>query len=446
MKYTSRKPRGRLTGLVELLWHIDDPASASAPQTICPDGRTEIVLHLGQPMQQYTANAAHLQPRHLIVGQMSAPVTIAATGRALMVGARLAPDALFRLLPLPQDRIAATIVDAGAVWHRWTARAADAIANAPSAAGQLDALETALEQLAPSGPASVAERTIRRAIRCLESSGGTAPVEALAHAAGVSRRHFERLFQERVGLSPRLFGRIVRFQQAFQALGSEPAASIAARCGYADQSHLVREVRRFAGQTPRALAEAEGLTAIFRSSGAIVGMSQKDKTTPLGSSSLQLMKATLRVICTVAFVVSGNLVDAQTRPQAADLAFLTGCWVFERGERTVEEHWLRPAGGSLMGVSRTVAGGKTTEFEFLQIRDTADGMAYIAKPSGQAEASFKLVTRSTDSVAFENPTHDFPQRISYQRSGDTLTARVEGTLNGKTRAIDLPYRRTACSP
>jgi hypothetical protein len=158
------------------------------------------------------------------------------------------------------------------------------------------------------------------------------------------------------------------------------------------------------------------------------------------------MRTTLCSLSALAFVIIGSQTVAQNKPTASDLAFLTGCWVFERGERMVEEHWLRPAGGSLMGVSRTVAGGKTTEFEFLQIRENADGVAYIAKPSGQAEASFKLVTRSTDSVTFENPAHDFPQRISYQRIGDTLTARIEGTLNGKTRAIDFPYRRTGCSP
>ena len=136
---------------------------------------------------------------------------------------------------------------------------------------------------------------------------------------------------------------------------------------------------------------------------------------------------------------------AQTT-RATDLAFLSGCWVLERGGRTIEEHWLAPAGGSLFGVGRTVGGGKTLEYEFLQIREDGDGLTYVAKPSNQPEASFKMTAHSADSVMFENAAHDFPQRITYRRSGDALFARTEGTTNGKTRGVDFPYTRGACAP
>ena len=137
----------------------------------------------------------------------------------------------------------------------------------------------------------------------------------------------------------------------------------------------------------------------------------------------------------------------QAPATAADLAFMTGCWQFERGGRKVEEHWLAPAGGSLMGVSRTVAGGKTVDHEFLQIRDLPDGLTYIAKPARQAEASFKLSSKTADEIVFENPAHDFPQRIRYRKVGaDALHARVEGTMDGKARGIDFPYTRVSCTP
>ena len=129
-----------------------------------------------------------------------------------------------------------------------------------------------------------------------------------------------------------------------------------------------------------------------------------------------------------------------------DLKFMTGCWVFEADGRRVEEHWLAPAGGSLLGVSRTVKGGKTVEYEFLQIRDLPEGLTYIAKPSSQPEAKFVVSSKTADEVVFENPTHDFPQRIRYRLQGDTLRARIEGNLNGKPRGIDFPYSRTNCRP
>ena len=144
--------------------------------------------------------------------------------------------------------------------------------------------------------------------------------------------------------------------------------------------------------------------------------------------------------------MTGIPAGEQEKATTADLAFMTGCWKFERGGRTVEEHWLAPAGGSLIGVSRTVAGGKTVDYEFLQIRDLADGLTYIAKPSRQPETSFKIASKTADEIVFENPAHDFPQRIRYRRGGDTLHARIEGTMNGKPGAVDFPYARVACAP
>jgi hypothetical protein len=154
-----------------------------------------------------------------------------------------------------------------------------------------------------------------------------------------------------------------------------------------------------------------------------------------------------------AFLVLGLVVattgGTATQPAAttADLAFMAGCWRLSANGRTIDEHWLTPAGGSVMGISRTVANGKTVEYEFLQIRDLPDGLTYIAKPSGQAEAQFKVASRTADEIVFENPTHDFPQRIRYKKVGtDRLEARVEGTMNGKSRGMDFPYARVACTP
>ena len=130
-----------------------------------------------------------------------------------------------------------------------------------------------------------------------------------------------------------------------------------------------------------------------------------------------------------------------------DLAFMTGCWRLEANGRTIEEHWLAPSGGSLMGVSRTVAAGKTVEYEFLQIRDLPAGLTYIAKPSGQPEASFTLLSKTADEVVFENPTHDFPQRIRYRRAGpDALHARIEGQMKGQQRGMDFSFTRARCVP
>lgn len=125
-----------------------------------------------------------------------------------------------------------------------------------------------------------------------------------------------------------------------------------------------------------------------------------------------------------------------------DLAWLSGCWASAGGEAGSGEMWTAPAGGTLLGVSRTVKGGRTVAHEYMQIRETGPGqIAFIALPSGQKEASFPLVRLSGQEAVFENPRHDFPQRVIYRRDGDSLTGRIEGSEGGETKAFDFPMKR-----
>jgi len=131
-------------------------------------------------------------------------------------------------------------------------------------------------------------------------------------------------------------------------------------------------------------------------------------------------------------------------PAAKDVAWMAGCWDYTRNGRHVTESWTPVEGGTLMGISRTVVNGKTTEWEFLVIREGVKGLEYVAKPSGQPEATFTAATASATQVVFENPAHDFPKKIVYTRDGDSLTASIEGPMNGQTRKIDFPYKKAAC--
>jgi Domain of unknown function (DUF6265) len=110
----------------------------------------------------------------------------------------------------------------------------------------------------------------------------------------------------------------------------------------------------------------------------------------------------------------------------------------------IEEMWLAPAGGTLIGVSRTIEADSTRNWEQMVIRPGAAGLVYEASPSGQASAAF-LATHVSDTAAvFENLTHDFPQQIRYARKGDSLLAVVSGTVRERTRTIEFHYARVAC--
>jgi hypothetical protein len=135
-------------------------------------------------------------------------------------------------------------------------------------------------------------------------------------------------------------------------------------------------------------------------------------------------------------------------PAAADtvagLDWLAGCWSFTQGDRLVEEQWMRPAGGLMLGMSRTVRAGRPRAVEFVVLRAQGDRVVYEARPEGQAPATFPLASSGAQTVTFANPAHDFPQRIIYRREGDRLSARIEGDTPQGPRGIDYPFVRTAC--
>ena len=127
------------------------------------------------------------------------------------------------------------------------------------------------------------------------------------------------------------------------------------------------------------------------------------------------------------------------------LAWLQGCWEAKTASGVVEEHWTAPAGRSMVGLSRTVRAGELAAYELVVLRERGVRLAYIAHPSGQPAAEFLSTAVSGDSAVFENPAHDFPQRIGYRRQGASLLAWIEGTSSGKARRVEFPYRRVPCA-
>lgn len=134
------------------------------------------------------------------------------------------------------------------------------------------------------------------------------------------------------------------------------------------------------------------------------------------------------------------------------LPWLVGCWRMETPTRVVEEMWMPARGGVMLGIGRTVRLGtparadSVTSFEFVRLYARSDTLVFAAAPSGQPPSEFVNTKRSADEAVFENPAHDFPQRVIYKSiSADSLQARVEGSIGGGERSQAFGYRRVACS-
>ena len=144
----------------------------------------------------------------------------------------------------------------------------------------------------------------------------------------------------------------------------------------------------------------------------------------------------------ILFILMLTINAATQTPTLADLAWMSGAWeTAPGGRRQIEEHWTVAAGATMMGMSRTVAGEKTVEFEYLRIEQRADGIYYVAHPKARCPGTdFKLTRASANEAVFENPQHDFPKRIIYRKGADdSLTASVDGGEGTKT--ISYAYRR-----
>jgi hypothetical protein len=139
-------------------------------------------------------------------------------------------------------------------------------------------------------------------------------------------------------------------------------------------------------------------------------------------------------------------VFAQPQLSIDRVAWLHGCWqTAPPAPSIVEEQWMAPRGGTMIGMGRTVRGGRTTEYELVVLREQDGRLAYEAHPSGQPSAVFLSREITDSSVVFENAEHDFPQRVGYRRSESGLAAWIEGTVKGQMRHIDFNYARVACA-
>ena len=136
-----------------------------------------------------------------------------------------------------------------------------------------------------------------------------------------------------------------------------------------------------------------------------------------------------------------------TPPLTIDrIGWLQGCWQLTSPQRVVEEQWMAPRAKSMLGMGRTVRGDTLVEYESVLIKEQDGRLAYEAHPSGQPSALFHARAATDSEVVFENPAHDFPQRVGYRRDGsDGLVGWIDGVSQGKARKVEFPYRRTACA-
>ena len=248
------QPARPLRDIVESIWIQEDLTCSEqgAPSCVVPTGTIEVLFHYGDRLSHLESEKLELMPRSYVTGQRSRPVFTVTSGRVGIVLVSLFPWGLRSLFPectgTPDG-----YVDLGLILgHSRIAAMEERLRAAPDSQTRVRWVESFL----------MAERTENRgdirmivASQRLATSMAPHTVHRMARELSMSRRHFARAFRSTIGLQPKTFSRIMRFQKAIRLHrdGGMPWATIAGECGYSDQAHLSHEIKTFSARTPRAI-------------------------------------------------------------------------------------------------------------------------------------------------------------------------------------------------
>ncbi|MBL8811140.1 MAG: hypothetical protein JNM43_13260 [Planctomycetaceae bacterium] len=156
--------------------------------------------------------------------------------------------------------------------------------------------------------------------------------------------------------------------------------------------------------------------------------------------SFMLIVATLLMISPV---TAGNPISdekkSDVKQSIESLQWLAGSWISETDGDIVEEQWMVPRGGLMLGLGRTVRASGRRNFEFMRIEEKGGVLTFYASPSGQPATAFKTTELAEQKIVFENPENDFPTKVTYWKDDDKLRAKIEGNINGKVESMEWTW-------
>lgn len=254
MRYCEQRPTAALAPYLECLWFAsgsNELATSGSIERVLPDGCVEWIFHLGAPFQRATSSGDwETQPRSFVVGELTRFLLLRPVGRIEIMGVRFKPGGAYRFLPFPLDSLTDNSIPSADVWGPQGTWLEESVLEASSDAQRQQLVE---EFLLRRSERTTSRPRFEAAIGEIIRTRGQVRVHDLAGQVGLSSRQLEREFRSRVGLSPKSLARIMRFQNLLRLVGEGALrewAYLALEGGYADQPHMVREFREFAGHSP----------------------------------------------------------------------------------------------------------------------------------------------------------------------------------------------------
>jgi AraC-like DNA-binding protein len=260
MRYTEIRPSDRFARYVKCFWTLESSSApvGNAPEPVMPDGSIELIFNFADPFRRYHADGSvETQPRSIIAGQMRGFAVIEACGGIDLFGVRFMHAGAAPFFRFPINELTDQIPDLNFVLSGFGRETEARMQDACSTLERVSIIEEALLGLLERDEPF--DRIVEAAAGLIAKNSGSIPIDRLANSMGVNGRRLERQFQQKLGLSPKRFSRIIRFQGFLNAaaIRDQSILDTALSFGYYDQAHLIREFREFSGKTPAAFFENE---------------------------------------------------------------------------------------------------------------------------------------------------------------------------------------------
>ncbi len=249
------KPNPPLSKFVDNLWLSKSHDVAHNTERILPTGTLELVINLRQNELRF-----YDPERPETCSRFSGAIVSGAHGRgfapdtaeeAFVIGVHFKPGGAFPFLGLPAGDLADTHVDLETLWGPLAGRLRERLCEARTPAERFQLLQEALLSRLCHGVEQ--HYAVSAALEMFSKNQAGPTVREAAKYLGLSQRRFIQVFKAEVGITPKLFSRIQRFQQTRTFIQQNPSpnwASLALDLGYFDQSHFIREFLEFSGLSP----------------------------------------------------------------------------------------------------------------------------------------------------------------------------------------------------
>jgi AraC-like DNA-binding protein len=260
MEYLVFNPDPRLQPFLSFFWIVK--GNEEMAQKVVCDGHSELIFHFQDPYRIKIRDRWQTQYLALVAGQIDRPIMLQPTGISGMLGMKFTPTGLWRLFN----------------WNMKLLKN-DAVPLRDFLAYEVGGLQLKLaESISNESRIHLAEKFLLRRlgavnrkpaldpiVDCIRKTEGQISISSLAQTFKLSKRRMERMFNEQVGVPPKVFARIIRFKKVYQLL-QQPnlnTAEVSHLCGYFDQAHLNKDFKTFSGEDPRNYFSGEHPIAKF---------------------------------------------------------------------------------------------------------------------------------------------------------------------------------------